>query len=195
MAEVKILVEGYAIKKTDKATSSCVLIIDSDLKVLVDPGIDRAKLLDGLAKENLKPSDINYVVISHTHLDHCGLAGIFENAKLVDDGAVYSFDGGYEEYENSKIIPSDNIEIIKTPGHDPFHCSVIVKTNDGTVAVAEDVFWWWDEEEQKTDRESLLVRQDPYVKNEKDLLASRKKILELADYIIPGHGKMFKVEK
>jgi hypothetical protein len=36
---------------------------------------------------------------------------------------------------------------------------------------------------------------DPYVKNEKDLKESRKKVLEIADYIIPGHGKMFKVQK
>jgi len=195
MAEVKVLVEGYAIKKTGKATSSCVLIVDGDIKIIVDPGMDRANLLNGLAKENLKPVDINYVVISHTHLDHCGLSGIFENATLVDDGALYTFDGGYKEYDNSRIIPSDSIEIIKTPGHDPFHCSVLVKTNKGIVAVAEDVFWWWDEEEQKTDYESLTNKEDEYVKDIKTLKESRKKILELADYIVPGHGKMFKVEK
>ena len=195
MAEVKVLVEGYAIKKSGKATSSCVLIIDNDIKIVVDPGMDRQKLLEGLAKENLKPSDINYVIISHAHLDHCGLAGIFENAKLVDDGAVYSFDGGYEEYGNGKVIPSNNIEIVKTPGHDPFHCSVLVKTDEGTIAVAEDVFWWWDEEEHLTDYNSLMNRVDPYTKNEKDLNESRKKLLELADFIIPGHGKMFRVKK
>jgi len=31
--------------------------------------------------------------------------------------------------------------------------------------------------------------------NTETLIASRKKIIEVADYIIPGHGKMFKVEK
>ena len=31
--------------------------------------------------------------------------------------------------------------------------------------------------------------------NIQKLIASRKKLLELADYIIPGHGKMFKVEE
>ncbi len=195
MAEVKILIEGYATKKTGKATSSCVLIQDNNLNILVDPGMDRKKLLEALAKENLKPGDINYVIISHTHLDHCGLAGIFENAKLVDDGAIYTFEGGYDEYEDRKAIPSDNIEVIKTPGHDPFHCSVLVKTKDGNVVIAEDVFWWWDEEKHATDSESLMNRADPYVKNEKDLQDSRKKVLELADYIIPGHGKMFKVDK
>ena len=40
-----------------------------------------------------------------------------------------------------------------------------------------------------------MNHKDPYMKNEKQLMESRNKILEIADYIIPGHGKMFKVEK
>jgi len=63
------------------------------------------------------------------------------------------------------------------------------------VAIVSDVFWWSDEEEQKTDKESLMNHEDPYVKNKEELMKSRKKVLEIADYIIPGHGKMFKVKK
>ena len=33
------------------------------------------------------------------------------------------------------------------------------------------------------------------VKNEKALRESRRKILESADYIIPSHGKVFKIKK
>ncbi len=40
-----------------------------------------------------------------------------------------------------------------------------------------------------------MERKDPYVKNETQLKESRKKLLEVADYIIPGHGGMFKVKK
>ena len=43
---------------------------------------------------------------------------------------------------------------------------------------------------------SLTILVDPGgARDEKALQESRKKILEIADYIIPGHGKMFKVEK
>lgn len=217
MAEVKVLVQGYADKKTGRASSSCVLIRENKLNIIVDPGMDKKKLLAGLAKENLKPSDINYVIISHSHIDHCGLAGIFANAKLVDDEAVYSFDGGFKEQDISKTILSDNIKIIKTPGHDPHHCSVLVKgchpeefydegsrnneillsrqtrdQNDKTsVIIAEDVIWWWDQEKQKTDYESIVKRYDPYEKNHNKLIESRKKVLKLADWIIPGHGTIF----
>jgi len=40
-----------------------------------------------------------------------------------------------------------------------------------------------------------MKHKDPYVKNKEDLMKSRKKVVEIADYIIPGHGKMFKVGK
>jgi len=69
----------------------------------------------------------------------------------------------------------------------------LVKTEDlGKVVIAGDVFWWVDEEEQRTDKQSLLGHEDPYVKDEKALRESRERILNLADYIIPGHGEMFK---
>ncbi len=92
-------------------------------------------------------------------------------------------------------LPKTNIKIIKTPGHAHEHCSLLVQTAKGKVAVAGDVFWWWNEQQQKTDRKSLLKLKDPFVKNKAALLRSRRKLLDLADYIIPGHGKIFKVEK
>lgn len=196
MAEVKILIKGYAKEKNGEelASSATVLIQDDGLNVIVDPGINRKALLDGLAKQGLEPKDINFVIITHTHLDHSLLAGIFENSKILDNSDIYSFDSKMTGHQGK--VPKTNIEIIETPGHDQFHCSVLVKTESlGKVIIAGDVFWWPDNEEQKTDKQSLLERQDPYVKDEKALRESRKKILDLAGYIIPGHGEMFKVEK
>ena len=196
MAEVKILIEGYAkeINGEEFASSTATLIRDNKLNAIIDPGMDREALLSGLAKEGLKTKDINFVILTHTHLDHSLLAAIFENAKILDNDSVYSFDGKISEHEGK--IPNTNIEIIKTPGHDQFHCSVLAETEDlGKVVVAGDVFWWADGEEQKTDKQNLLEHKDPYVKDEKALKESREKILNLADCIIPGHGKMFKVKK
>jgi len=196
MAKVKILIKGYAREKNGEefASSTTTLIQDNNLNIIVDPGMNREALLSGLAKGNLKTEDINFVIVTHTHLDHSLLAGIFENAKILDNSNVYSFDGKIAGHEGK--IPNTDIEIIKTPGHDQFHCSVLVKTEDlGKVIIAGDVFWWADEEEQKTDKQSLLEHEDPYVKDEKALKESRERILNLADYIIPGHGEMFKIKK
>lgn len=194
MAKIKVLIEGYAKEEENfqLASSTTTLIKEKNLKIVVDPGMDRKLLLKALEKENLTVSDIAYVILTHHHPDHFLLSGIFENAKILDNEYIYSFDGKIEKH-NGKI-PKTNIEIIETPGHMTSHCSVLVDDEElGKVAISADVFWWWDEEDKKTDRESLMERKDPYVENEEELTNSRNKILKIADYIIPGHGKMFKV--
>ena len=196
MTEIKILIEGYDREEDEGEFASCTvtLIKEKDLNVIVDPGMDRKRLLESLEKENLSPNDIDYIILTHYHLDHVLLAGIFENAKVLDNTDTWSFDGKIEEHEGK--VPRTNIEIIKTPGHDMFHCSVLVDTEEyGKVAIVGDVFWWSDGEEQKTDKKSLMEHKDPYMKNRDELMKSRKLILEKADYIIPGHGKMFEVIK
>ena len=196
MAEVKILVKGYAREEgyIEKASSAVTLIKEKGINILVDTGMNRKLLLESLNKENLSVKDIDYIILTHTHIDHCLLAGIFENALIVDDSSIYSFSGEIQEH-NGKV-PKTDIEIIKTPGHDQFHCSVLVNDNKlGKVVIAADVFWWKDDEEQKIDTDNLLNHKDPYVKDEEKLKSSRKKILKIADYIIPGHGNIFKVNK
>lgn len=189
MAKIKTLVQGYADRKTGRASSSCVLIRENKLNIIVDPGMDRKKLLVGLEKENLKPSDIDFVVITHTHLDHFGLAGIFENAKIFDRDSINSFDGNIVDHDGK--IPGTDVKIMKTPGHGSFHCSILANSNKEKIIVAGDVIWWWDSEKQKNDYDSIIKRHDPYEKDYKKLIESRKKVLKLADWIIPGHGKIF----
>ena len=195
MAEVKVLVQGYAkkIKIGWLASSTVTLVESNNKKIIIDPGCNRKRLLDELSKNNLKTEKIDFVILTHNHTDHTLLTGIFENAKVLDDDEIYAND---KQIEHHNKVPETDIEIIKTPGHDQFHCSVLINDEErGKVVVGGDLFWWSDEEEQKTDKESLMKHKDIYVKNEEILKESRKKVLGLADYIIPGHGKMFKVEK
>jgi glyoxylase-like metal-dependent hydrolase (beta-lactamase superfamily II) len=194
MAEVKVLIEGYAIKTKDewKASSSTVLIRDNGLNILVDPGSNKQLLLKSLIKEKLKTKDINLLFLTHYHLDHTLNIKLFPECDVLD-GDTINRDDRIIEYSGN--IPKTNIEVIPTPGHANEHCSLLVKTNKGNIIIAGDLFWWRTNEEQKIDYNSLIEKKDPYVKNIEDLIESRKKILEIADYIIPGHGKMFKVKR
>jgi len=194
MAEIKVLVEGYASKKKKgcPVSPSAVLIFDGDIKVLVDPGSNAKSLLEALRKEKIKPADIDIVFLTHYHLDHLLNIRLFPINDIYD-GDTISRGDKIINYSGGKL-PKTNIRIIKTPGHAYEHCSLLVQTAKGKIAVAGDVFWWWNEQKQKTDRKSLLKQKDPFVKNKLALSQSRKKLLALADYIIPGHGKMFKVE-
>ena len=195
MTKYKILIEGYAkeLKNGWKASSTTVLIEDCGKKVIVDPGINRSLLLESLRKEKLKISDIDIVFMTHFHPDHNYLSGIFEKAIALDDGIIYEND---LETEYSEKIPGTDIEVLPTPGHESFHASLKFLTEKGIVVVAGDVFWWKGDEKQETDNVDILLNhKDPFMKNEKKLLESRKKLLKVADWIIPGHGEEFEVGK
>lgn len=194
MPEIKILVEGYAIEKQGNwiASPSTVLIKDLGLDILADPGSNKELLLKALEKENLEPEDIDIVFLTHHHLDHSLNIRLFPEKEIYDG---YTISSGDKMIAYSGNIPKTTVQVIQTPGHTKEHCSLLVKTKNGKIAVAGDVFWWRNDEKQNTDRESLLKLADEFAWDWKELKKSRKKLLEIADYIIPGHGKMFKVQK
>ena len=75
-------------------------------------------------------------------------------------------------------------DIIKTPGHNYDGLSMLVKTSKGIIAIVGDVFW-----------SERGPNQDPYASDNAQLKKTRQEVLKLADYIIPGHGAMFKAKK
>lgn len=195
MAEVKVLIEGYA-KQLEKgwiASSTTCLITTENKKIITDPGCNREKLLEALNREDLTTDDIDYVFLSHCHPDHILLAGIFKKAKFItfDNNLMYDKD---LMLEFDKHVLGKDIEIIETPGHVPEHLSLLVDTAKGKIAIAGDVVWWMEGEGQTFD----INQKDHAQAKEMDmdkLVESRKRLLESAEYIIPGHGKMFKVKK
>jgi glyoxylase-like metal-dependent hydrolase (beta-lactamase superfamily II) len=195
MAEIKIIIEGYA-KKLENgwvAQSTTCLVTSDDNKIITDPGCNRALLLEAMKKENLSTADIDFVVLSHQHPDHILLAGIFENAKFItfDAGMIYDGDS-LTEYNSHEL--GEDIEIVQTPGHVLEHISLVVTTKEGKIGIAGDVIWWLQDEEQKFDLHQYDHSQAKGMDMEA-LVGSRKKLISMSDFIIPGHGKMFKVQK
>lgn len=180
MAEVKILINGYTSEEKTCATIS--LIKDGDIIMLADPGIvnDQQEIIDSLARENLKIDDINYIFITHSHLDHYRNIGMFPKAKTLEYWGIWDKCMVTDWKENF----TDNVKIIKTPGHNYDGLTLLVKTKDGVVAVVGDVFW-----------EENFPKVDEYANDMEQLHNSRKKILAVADYIIPGHAGIYKINK
>jgi glyoxylase-like metal-dependent hydrolase (beta-lactamase superfamily II) len=184
MAEVKVLIEGYT--GTDygeeKTCATISLIKDERIVMIVDPGVLESQkiLVDALKKEGLNIKYITHVGITHSHIDHYRNIGMFPDAKTVE------FYGIWDKcsVEDWKEQFSENIRIIKTPGHSRTGISFVVNTKDGKVAVVGDIFW-------KEDK----PKNDPYANNPRELEESREKILKLADWIIPGHAGIYKVKK
>ena len=190
MNKIKVLIQGYAkqIESGWLASSTVVLVQSNDKNIIVDPGCNRKKLIEELSNNNLKLTDIDFVLLTHNHTDHTLLVGIFENAKVLTTEEIYENDN---QAEHNNKIPETDLEIIQTPGHSPEHCSLIVPTKEETYIVAGDVFWWMDNEEQKIDIKKPDEAHPEEVNMEK-LTESRKKLLDIGGYIIPGHGKIFK---
>jgi glyoxylase-like metal-dependent hydrolase (beta-lactamase superfamily II) len=195
MATIKILIEGYAkeFENGCTASSTTCLITTDDKKIITDPGCNRQKLLEALQKEKLTTDDIDYVFLSHCHPDHVLLAGIFEKAKYVTFDSNLIYDKDLLTTFDRHVLGKD-IEIIETPGHVLEHLSLLVDTPQGKVAIAGDVIWWIDGDKQIIDVNQKDHSQSKGM-NMKTLIESRKKLLKISDYIIPGHGKMFKVNK
>lgn len=189
MNKVEVLIQGYA-DVNDKgwdATSSTILITTDDgKKVIVDPGCNPDLLMQKLNEKNLKVDDIDFVFLTHHHIDHALNAGLFTKSKIVDFEAVYDKNIGVY---GSNHIPETDIEIILTPGHEDGHASLAIPTDDGIVVASGDVFWWEVNEEQKVD----VNKPDDFADDLSILRESREKLLKVGKWIIPGHGKMFEI--
>jgi glyoxylase-like metal-dependent hydrolase (beta-lactamase superfamily II) len=191
VAKVKILVEGFSnadsVGETgEEATCATVsLILDEGISIVVDPGILESQqiLVDALKKENLNIEDIDIVCITHSHLDHYRNVGMFPNAKVLEFFGLWHKNSIESWSENF----TPNIQILKTPGHDYTGITPFVTTENGVVAICGDIFWKENYPEDPGD--------DNYASDYEKLAESRELVLDLADWVIPGHAGIYKVNK
>jgi glyoxylase-like metal-dependent hydrolase (beta-lactamase superfamily II) len=201
MVEVKVLFKGKHefIEEETLAIGSTVTLIKGEENILVDTGTfhDKEEILNALKKEGLEPEDIDKVILTHLHLDHMINVNLFNRSKIFlrfiggtgYPGMCQSLSEGTlkrQDLSDGAEISKD-VSIIHTPGHTGDMISVVVKTKEGTIVVAGDAISdksWADL--SKKPNPTFVVDTEKYDK-------SREKILKIADYIIPGHGDIFKV--
>lgn len=186
MAKVKILIEGYtnADTKDSGEETTCptiTLVKDEDIVMVVDPGVleDQKILIDKLKGEGLTIDDVDIVCITHSHIDHYRNIGMFPKAKTLEYYGLWDKNTVADWSEDF----TNDIKIIKTPGHSDNSITLLVKTDKGIVAICGDVFW-----------KENLPEKDEYANDQEKLEESRKKVLASADWVIPGHGGMFKTK-
>jgi len=185
MAEVEVLLVGYfkwVKKNVCRASSTITLVFDGKEKIIVDTGnlSDEKKILAALKKIKLKPADITIVINTHVHPDHRGCNFLFRKARIITSEDIND-DDKFTFTPAGDFFLTPNVKIVRTPGHTLHDCSVLVKTARGKVAIVGDLFW-------KGLKDKLA-----FVDNKKMHRASQKKILKMADFIVPGHGNIFKV--
>jgi glyoxylase-like metal-dependent hydrolase (beta-lactamase superfamily II) len=192
--EVKVIQAGYSkwIASTQQRADGTITLVKGLTNAIVDTGgpWDKQAILSALRREGIRPGNINYVICTHGHSDHTGNNNLFPNATLVFSydvckGDLYTL---HDFAHGQPYKVDDNIEVIPTPGHTTQDISVIVKTKQGVIAIVGDLF----ECMEDLENESLWRSFSEMPELQK---TNRERVLNLADFIVPGHGEMFRVGK
>jgi glyoxylase-like metal-dependent hydrolase (beta-lactamase superfamily II) len=185
-ALVHILHEGYVRSADDgeHVGSTVTLIVDGDTVVVVDPGMvsGRDALLAALAGRGVTPEAVTDVVFSHHHPDHTVNAALFPAARIHDHWAIYDGDLWHSrDADGAELSPS--IRLLATPGHTEEDISTVAVTPDGAYVCTHA---WWGADGPAD---------DPFSPDQAVLSASRRRILDIATVIIPGHGPSFRPDE
>lgn len=192
---VHVLFDGYSKTTEEGISANCTCtLITGPQNIIVDTmtAWDGPKLRAALEDYKLTPNDINWVICTHGHSDHIGCNYLFQQAKHIV-GFCYSYKDIYYECSfasGQEMQIDEGLKIVPTPGHTLQDVSVLVeKSNKEVIAITGDLF----EREEDLNDDSIwkAAGSDSEVLQEEN----RRKILELARWIVPGHGPMFEVLK
>ena len=116
------------------------------------PAEQVASTEEALGRVGLKPEDIDVVILTHLHTDHCADAYKYENAKFIvqreelesalNPHPAYSFMFSKRFFENLNFEPVEGevevvegVRVFPTPGHSPCGQSVEVETKVGRAVI------------------------------------------------------------
>jgi glyoxylase-like metal-dependent hydrolase (beta-lactamase superfamily II) len=180
-ARVDVIQDGSLTSTGGGVRSTCTLVRDGDRVIVVDPGMapGASAILGPLARLGVRPEDVTEVVLSHHHPDHTIYAGLFPDAAVHDHWAIYRGDQ-WEDSDCDGRVLSPSVQLARTPGHTAEDLALVAGTPDG---VAITTHSWFHAESAIEDEDA----EDPG-----QLREARRKILKVADLIIPGHGPAFR---
>ena len=180
MARLDVLFDGYG---NDHGVAGTVsLLRDGDVTAIVDPGMvpSRASILDPLKALGLDPEQVTDIILSHHHPDHTMNVAIFPEAVTVHDHWATYLRDQWTARAAEGFQLSPGIRLLETPGHTPQDITTLVETDEGVAALTH--LWVW----QDSPGSGLDV--DPAA-----VETHRRRILESASIIVPGHGPAFRV--
>ena len=162
-----------------------------------------------LARCGLRPSDIDLVINTHLHQDHCFNNALFANAQIVVQReelryavAPLPIHAGYYEAYTPGIRPAwmaaydrirpvegdeeiiDGVHVLSTPGHTAGMQAVALETERGRYVIASDTVPsfenWEGTPTQRRVPNSIHVDLEAYYR-------SLRRLEKLAAFIMPGH--------
>jgi glyoxylase-like metal-dependent hydrolase (beta-lactamase superfamily II) len=210
MALVDVVLPGYPVRTARGSIgySSCTLVATEDgRKVLVDCATyaDRTQFFEALGARGLTPEDIDILVLTHLHFDHCINARFFTRARVLVCKAEYDYANwalrqkpygdpytiddpdGLLGPLKTEMVDGDttlapDLRLLMTPGHTPGAMSVLADTPEGRVAMASDA--------AKSISELITKQVFPSARvDHAQATRSIERLLSSADIIVPGHDR------
>ena len=155
--KIERLLPGRGIRSNagTMGVAAVTLVRDGDEMILVDTGHfgQRDALLEAMKQAEIQPKEIDTVVLTHIHWDHCLNVDLFTGARIVagrgeiqkgymmgvkDEHTKYFRQllksMGAESIRDGQRI-SDHTRALLTPGHSPGHVAVGVENDDGSTTV------------------------------------------------------------
>jgi N-acyl homoserine lactone hydrolase len=167
---------------------------------------------DALRSVGMTPGDIDVIIQSHLHFDHCGNNFMCKNARVVVQeeelnvgrSGIYSHLPGQNYYpelfegQDFQVVRGDQeitegVRVLLTPGHSPGSQSVAVQTAGGTAIIAgfcctEETFM----PPGKKVNVQMPKRPEAQIPaihiNSAEAYESVMRVKRMADIILPSHG-------
>ena len=175
------------------ACSTVTLVQAGGRTILVDTGLDDARLLAGLAAAGVDPDGVDTVVLTHTHGDHYRSVHLLPNARVLASGPevnAWRARGASDKELLARLVPTvtgiaPGLRLLLTPGHTPGSSTVLVAQAGQLVAITGDA----------VDSRDFFERREPS-HNAVDPAAEKRNFelfAAIADVIVPGHGRPFRL--
>ncbi|XP_062587597.1 metallo-beta-lactamase domain-containing protein 1-like [Saccostrea cucullata] len=177
-------------QKMRSRTGGTVTVLKGPMTIVVNTGHpkDKEAILEGLERNGVSVDDVECCICTDCNVDFVGNLNLFPETVYIASVDMCLGDLHHRRLASGRPFPIDKrVEVISTPGSSCTDISVLVKdTYLGTVAVVGDLFRCREDLKDPT-----LWRRDSTNPERQEV--SRAKILEIADYIVPGRRPMFKV--
>ena len=189
MSDIEVLTYGFSFNSDQgsfgMSTNSLVTVGDQTILVDTGPSSRRAWLHRALESKNLSPDEVDVVILTHMHWDHCQNTDLFRHARILvhptemdyarnpnrADHAVAQYMADMLDKMKVELVSEgdtvvDEVSIIETPGH----ISVTVSDGSETVLIAGDALpdsgtvarglptnVFWDVEDARTSVEKMVA--------------------------------------
>ena len=124
---------------------------------------------------------MTHITLSHHHPDHTMNVALFPHAEVVDFWARY-IDDHWLDHDGDGYHLAPRTQLWLTPGHTEEDITLVVEADDAVYAMTH---LWWHE-----DRSPEI---DPVAFDQAQIEQGRRRVLDHAEIVVPGHGAPFRV--